>query len=1020
MLSPIRWIEEIITATSRFAVSRDLPDYCDLQTVIRLTDDDRIRHPELEAPYILVTDEGDYCSAFSVAGSFCDTDETAPSDAPFSWMGRIKRMTESLNAVYRRHGHKFSLVYEDDPSRGEEEVRRLMAPQYRSIRRTGIALKEILDERVAKISPWVSRERCYLVCYTGRKALSAHELMDENKRLKALIQQSPDARFGQNPVLAEMVGQKIRHDAFLSGIETALKDNGEGVLLSRLDAHSVGHALREQVDRAGTSEHWRPLLPDDPIMPHGVRDGEDHTPFLAPWLNFQLMNQDVHPQGNMLRINGVWHGTLSVVLGPQTPQSFAHLKALVPRAVPWRVRMDVMPGGMAALGVKKGTLDFMAFVPTLRPIWKSIAALTQVDRNEPVCVMTITAATWGDSPQAVTRNLTLLTQAFQSWGVCEVTQTFGDPVRAWVSTLVASSKGSGPNPLYPPLSEALNLAPLTRPASAWEDDGNALFPTLDGKLYPVGLATSKQNKLTSLVSGSPGTGKSVLLNALGNIQITSAQQNLPFFAGVDKGFSMQGQIALLRDSLPPERKDEVIGIVLQNDKAHCRNLFDIQLGARYPIPPERNWILSMLTAMCIDPETGIPPNARDTRQILNRAISKAYSINAETSGAQLYSRGLPGLACVDEALDKLGLFERFDADWWEKAVWYEVRDLLFEGGYVREAQLAQFQAVPELSDMTRILNLDEIKSAYGEIQRDGSQEKLLDYLFRCMNDAVGDFKMLAGRTQFVINPRTRVIAIDLNNVMGDDSKEGHLKTGIMFLFAGQVAGGDFVLPQYRDALLAAVDKRYHALHIERLEQLDQEVKTKGYDELHNAKKVPFIFPMLETQDREQRKFGVRTVLSSQYMRDFPDAILRSANSLFMMEVDPDDEALLVDRFKVPKVTLRNFQRCGTGPAPDGSGVPFLGIFRIKGGGTLARILKNALGPLELWALNSSPIDSPLRRLLYEQVGGSTARAILAEAFPQGTAEKLIELRRKQAGDVDVGNVTRQLASELIAKRGYHI
>ncbi|WP_223283088.1 hypothetical protein, partial [Pseudomonas amygdali] len=83
--------------------------------------------------------------------------------------------------------------------------------------------------------------------------------------------------------------------------------------------------------------------------------------------------------------------------------------------------------------------------------------------------MTIMASTWGDSQAAVTRHLTLLTQAFQAWGVCEVTQTFGNPVRAWASTLVASSKGSGPNLLYPPLSEALNLLPLTRPASAWEE-----------------------------------------------------------------------------------------------------------------------------------------------------------------------------------------------------------------------------------------------------------------------------------------------------------------------------------------------------------------------------------------------------------------------------------------------------------------------------------------------------------------------------------------------------------------------
>lgn len=41
----IRWIEEVITAVTRFAVSRDLPDYCDLETVIKLSDDDRVRHP---------------------------------------------------------------------------------------------------------------------------------------------------------------------------------------------------------------------------------------------------------------------------------------------------------------------------------------------------------------------------------------------------------------------------------------------------------------------------------------------------------------------------------------------------------------------------------------------------------------------------------------------------------------------------------------------------------------------------------------------------------------------------------------------------------------------------------------------------------------------------------------------------------------------------------------------------------------------------------------------------------------
>ncbi|SOS30323.1 hypothetical protein PL963_P300045 (plasmid) [Pseudomonas cerasi] len=50
MPSLIRWVEDLITETSRFAVSRDLPDYCDLNTVLRLTDDDRTRHPALKCP----------------------------------------------------------------------------------------------------------------------------------------------------------------------------------------------------------------------------------------------------------------------------------------------------------------------------------------------------------------------------------------------------------------------------------------------------------------------------------------------------------------------------------------------------------------------------------------------------------------------------------------------------------------------------------------------------------------------------------------------------------------------------------------------------------------------------------------------------------------------------------------------------------------------------------------------------------------------------------------------------------
>lgn len=1009
----IRWTEEIITAATRFAVSRDLPDYCDLETVVRLTKDDRIRHPELRAPYIMVTHNGDYLSVLEISGSYRESDETLAAEHDDAWQGRLQRMTETLTAHYRYAGHRISIVHECSPADGTEEVQRLLAPQYQSLKRTGLKLQYLLDEQVKKLGPWVNRERTWLVCYTGRGVLAGHELRDENARLSELVKGSPAAAFGQNPLLTELAGLKIRHDAFLSQVERALGDSGKGVLMRRMDAHEAGRILRAQID-PGTGNGWQPLLPDDRIIPHGVRQGADTTALLAPWLKFQVMGTCVDDiRNNLLKIKGVWHGTVAVNLGPQNPQSFAKLRELIPRSVPFRIRQDLMPGGMRRLGGKQAVLSFTEWVPGLKPIFQSISRLAAREMHEPVCVMTITAATWGDSPETVTRNLTLLQQALTSWGICGVTQTFGDPVKAWVATLTASSASSGPCLMYPPLSEALNLTPLTRPTTAWNEEGNAVFISPDGRLMPVALAASNQTKKTSIVAGESGGGKSVLINRQPITLAMCAQKQLPFFAGIEKGFSALGMVSILRAGLPPERQDEVLSIILRNDFEHCRNLFDIQLGLDAPLSYESAFMENALAALCIDPGTGAPPNALDTPMILSRLVSDAFKACREQP-----RRFEPGtIPEVDAAVEAAGIWAAHP-EIRSNATWYEVRDLLQDAGHTDAAQRAQFQAVPELSDMAPLLT--DYKDIYGKIQRDGSSEPLIEYIARCLSYACGQYRMFAGRTRFMISPKARVITVDLQYVTGNKSPAGYLQTGMMYLFAGHIAGGDFVLPQYQDELFPALHPRWHAIHRARVQQLDEEVKTKQYDELHNAKGVPFIFPMLETENREERKFGVRTVLSSQYFRDMPDALRQSANSVYMVGVDPEDRKLLKERFKVPDVTLDRFERMGSGPSADGSGVPFLGIFRIKGGSTIAHIMKNTVGPEELWGHSTTPVDMSLRRTLEKDVGADTARRILGRFFPNGSAEKVIEHRRRTAGETGGESVIRALATELIDQQGYDL
>lgn len=1013
--------EEAISLISRYTLGRDFAQYCDLRTVIGLTDEDRKHRPEMTAPYIFVTENGTYASVLEIEGAYSEFNEQvalteSEKRDPALFSEYVRHLHTALVSEFQVIGHKLSFIFERDPGKATEELRNLTAHQYRAIRRMGLNLGDILDERIEKLTPFVARERAFLVVYSSVAGLPAQEQRDEQKRLATLAKNVPAARYGQNPALMSMEGLKIRHDTFVTTLENRMPKGDFGVRLRLMNARELGFSLREEVERHSTSPDWSPCLPGDLSWPHGMPKGDDHSVLLAPHLNYQLFNSEPRTVGDMVESDGKLHCTLAVSLGPQRPETFSSLFAKIDRNIPWRIRMDLMPGGLEVLGKKRAVLSVAALIPSVRPIYESVEWLARESQSDPACVMTIAASTWGKTKGETKRNRTLLQKGLQSWGVCEVTRVFGDPLKAWVSTLVAANTHSIPALLYPPLSAALALLPLQRPATPWREFASIIFQTRDGKPLPVRLASNLQLKFTEIVAGEPGSGKSVLLGALNEAIICSGQNALPYLSIIDKGYTAQGLIRLIQEALPASRHHEVVGLVLENSIEQCKNPFDVQLGAKFPLTPELEYIVNLCETLCVNPETGVPPNAQDCRQILTRVITMAYERNADTLPVKYAPTLEPA---VDRALESTGIRNQYDDAWWDKATWYEVRDLLFARGNISEATRAHYQAMPELSDLQLCLNEADIKSAFGDITHENTGEPLLGYISRSLRQALKDYKMFAGRTRFEINPETRVIAIDLNNVVGGKTRAGHLKTGIMYLFAGQLAAGHFELPQYRNELMKSLPEMYRAYHHRRLTQLAQEVKTRLYDELHNAKDVPFVIEKLATQDLENRKFGIRTVLSSQYLSHFPHSILKSANSLYLMQVSQEDLPLLIEHFGVPAHTADTFRHIGAGASPDGSGTHFLACFRLKTG-RLVQILKNTMGPKELWALNSTPKDTALRDLLYDQLDGRTARSILANAFPTGSAVRLIELRENQADATDRQNIIQRLARELIAEKGLQI
>jgi intracellular multiplication protein IcmB len=130
---------------------------------------------------------------------------------------------------------------------------------------------------------------------------------------------------------------------------------------------------------------------------------------------------------------------------------------------------------------------------------------------------------------------------------------------------------------------------------------------------------------------------------------------------------------------------------------------------------------------------------------------------------------------------------------------------------------------------------------------------------------------------------------------------------------------------------------------------------------------------------------------------------------------------VVKRFDLSDASAKIVRYRLTGPKKDGA--PFLAILSTDGGVQYEQLLVNSLGPVELWALSTTPGDTNLRNRLYAKVGFSEGLRRLSKVFPSGSALDEIERRTKamlKKGDMQdkvESGIVDDLADELIRGHG---
>ena len=178
--------------------------------------------------------------------------------------------------------------------------------------------------------------------------------------------------------------------------------------------------------------------------------------------------------------------------------------------------------------------------------------------------------------------------------------------------------------------------------------------------------------------------------------------------------------------------------------------------------------------------------------------------------------------------------------------------------------------------------------------------------------------------------------------------------------------------------------------------------------------------------REGRKHNTHIALTSQIVADLGEDMISQSTGRFILGAGDEREMeQIISRFQLSDAAAEIVRHRLKGPDREGGGAPFLAVLDADNV-RHEQMVVNSLGPVELWALSTTPLDVALRTRLYERLGPVEARRRLARVFSTGSADKEIARRkaeRMRRGDEEARaerGVIDELAGELIDGTGLGI
>lgn len=920
-----------------------------------------------------------------------------------------KGLINSLSPALSRPGHAVQVFFHYDRDTVKNEIREIFRPAMGTCERLNLKLDDLFEERINHLSKFTASEACYFVLWTRPSALNKTQLDLSNKNKLETMRTSrqPIMRHAQN-IMAAIPELRETHDSFVRSLVNDMRDTTLYAVL--LDVHTALREVRKSVDPDYTNDDWRPVLPGDKIPLRNIQDPARRDLSEISWP--PLVPQIIPRDGEIInlrtcRIGDKIYTTHFIDLFPQEIRTFYELfKKTLQSRFPWRISFLFESDGIRTLGIKPILASFLSFASSVNPLITDAAELLKaIDTRTDYAVvkLRVTLSTWANvgEERLLRARSAELAKAVQGWGSCEVGEISGDSYEAALSTALGLSTNSVATPSVAPINNVCYMLPFARPASPWVT-GAALFRSPDGKPWPYQPGSTQQTTWIDLVYARPGSGKSVLSNTINlALCLQGGITRLPRISVIDIGPSSSGLISLIKEALPEDQKHLAAYHRLRMTPDYSINPFDTQLGCRKPTPQERSFLVNFITLLATP--IGESKSYDGISDMAGMIVDEMYKSLSDGHNPNKYTKDLDQK--IDAALNEINFNGDAHTSWWE------VVDALFKAGKIHLATIAQRYCSPMLADAAAICRTQVVEDLYGKIVAP-TGEPLITAFGRMISAAIREYPILSRITQFDLG-ESRVVSLDLDEVAKSGGEAADRQTAVMYMLARYIMARNYYLTEEN---LEDFPVDFKEFHRQRILQIREDPKRLVMDEFHRTSKAQAVRDQVLVDMREGRKWKVQVALLSQSLDDFDPVMVEFATSIFIMDAGPqqaiDKSTTTFGLSDTAKYALTHRVH-----GPRAEGATFLAQFATKLGMN-TQLCTSTLGPIELWAFNTTAEDARIRNALYKKIGASETRKLLAMLYPGGSAAHVVEQRlgkRKESGEKLNAEAANGVIDELIAE-----